>query len=200
MTVHHSDPAMGNLNYERIDDDFYPTPSWMTHGLLGVASDQMDSPIDLTVDWWEPACGEGHISKVVRERSRGKECSTDLVPRGYGVGGIDFLKEKRRPNDTRLIITNPPYGDLAEDFIRHSLDLMKPVDGAVVMLLRNEYDCAKKRQYLFDHPAYHGKAIATSRPRWIAGTKGSPRHNYSWFLWNWKPSNHPPRIYYFNKT
>jgi hypothetical protein len=190
---------MGNLNYERIDDDFYPTPAWMTKGLLRVCSGQPDSPIDLTVDWWEPACGQGHISTIMAELSDGVGCSTDLIPRGFGVGGMDFLKEKKAPNDTRLIITNPPYGDLAEKFIWHALELMEPAQGAVVMLLRNEYDCAKKRQPLFQHPAYHGKAIATSRPRWIEGTKGSPRHNYSWFLWNWKPSNLPPQLYYFNK-
>lgn len=200
MTVHHSDPAMGNLNYERIDQDFYPTPHWMTKGLLRVCSGQPDSPIDLDVDWWEPACGSGHISSIMSQASNGRGYSSDLIFRGYGNTPIDFLLERKIPNDTRLIITNPPYGDLAEKFIWHALELMEPVQGAVVMLLRNEYDCAKKRQPLFQHPAYHGKAIATSRPRWIEGTSGSPRHNYSWFLWNWKPSNYPPQIYYFNKA
>ena len=40
---------------------------------------------------WEPACGEGHISKVLLAHGY-KVLSTDLVNRGYGSGGIDFLK------------------------------------------------------------------------------------------------------------
>ena len=47
----------------------------------------------------------------------------------------------------QAIITNPPYA-LAQNFIEHALELMKP-DGIVAMLLRTDFDHAKTRQHLF---------------------------------------------------
>lgn len=195
-----NDPAMsGQLDYDRNDADFYPTPPENVDCLHLVEC------LDDTV-WWEPACGEGHISKRVQELTGKSVISTDLYHRGYGNGGIDFLNLRfglgtintlppnREPDggptfkfETRVpkgIITNPPYGDLAEEFIRKALELMEPVQGKVAMFLRNEYDCGKERRSLFaQHPFAH-KVIVTKRPRWIEGSKGSPRHSYAWYVWD----------------
>lgn len=200
-----NDPAMGNSGYARISHDYYPTPEWMTDGLIDLMllRDDADNPLRFDDDWWEPACGEGHIVEApsAQTHMEGKCYATDLVYRGYGKGGCDFLKQKVAPDGVKMIWTNPPYGDLAEQFIAHALELMKPVDGSVIMLLRNEYDCSKKRMKLFHrHPAYWGKAVATTRPRWIADSTGSPRHNYAWYLWDWRSVNREPRILYFNKN
>jgi len=46
---------------------------------------------------WEPACGEGHISKVLLSHGH-QVFSTDLIYRGYGCGGIDFLKAEGAPS------------------------------------------------------------------------------------------------------
>jgi hypothetical protein len=88
----------------------------------------------------------------------------------------------------RGIITNPPFDDLAELFIRHAIKLMEPVNGKVIMFLRNEFDCGKTRRGLFNgnnpkFPFAH-KIVVTKRPRWIEGSKGSPRHSYAWFVWD----------------
>jgi hypothetical protein len=203
MTVQVPDPAMGNSGYERIENDFYPTPAWMSYGLIDLFSrrDDIDSPIRFDSDWWEPACGEGHIVEVAKGAIKGTIHATDLVYRGYGTGGVDFLAQEKAPHGVEMIWTNPPYGDLAEKFVIKALDLMKPVNGSVIMLMRNEYDCSKKRMKLFrNHPAYFGKAVSTTRPRWIEGSTGSPRHNYSWYLWDWRSVNQEPRIFYFNKN
>jgi len=202
MTALHTDPAMGNSNFARVSHDYYPTPAWMTFGLVDTFIDVQgtDNPIRFDADWWEPACGEGHICEVLKGAIKGNMFATDLVYRGYGKGGCDFLKQPSAPPGVEMIFTNPPYGELAEKFITHALDLMKPVQGSVIMLMRNEYDCSKKRMKLFGgHPAYFGKAVATTRPRWIEGSTGSPRHNYAWYLWDWKSQNQAPRIFYFNK-
>lgn len=200
MTVHVTDPAMGNSGYERIENDFYPTPTWMVRGVLDLFTFRDDSPIRFADDWWEPACGEGHIAEVANEYLGGGCHATDLVYRGYGQGDVDFLKQDAAPAGVTMIWTNPPYGELAEKFVAKALDLMQPVDGSVIMLMRNEYDCSKKRMKLFKHhPAYFGKAVATTRPRWIEGSSGSPRHNYSWYFWDWRSVGQEPRIFYFNK-
>jgi hypothetical protein len=192
------DPAMsGQLDYERHDHDFYATPQENVDCL------HLVEDLNGTV-WWEPACGTGHISKRVEELTGQTVLSTDLIDRGYGNGGIDFLQlqhgvadirtkiienqlrfESRSPNG---IITNPPFDDLAELFIRHACKLMKPKRGKVIMFLRNEFDCGKTRRGLFngnnpDFPFAH-KIVVTKRPRWIEGSKGSPRHSYAWFVWD----------------
>lgn len=193
MTKH--DPAMGVLGYERLEADFYPTESWVSEGLCELLVKHDIIPFASTI--WECACGQGHISKIL-SRHGFSVCSTDLYDRGFGQSGIDFLTTDQCHGS--VILTNPPYGDLAEKFIRRALEKMKPMKGMVFMLLRNEYDCAKKRKDLFDdNPHYAGKFVLTARPRWIADSTGSPRHNYSWYFWDLSKKHESPRIYYIHK-
>jgi hypothetical protein len=155
---------------------------------------------------WEPACGLGHLSKRLVELGTEKVISTDLIDRGFGSGGIDFLACPTAPgallnygNKRFAIITNPPYGDLAEQFIRQALKLTKERGGLVAMFLRNEYDCAKERMDLFNEHPFAMKIIVTKRPRWIAGSKGSPRHTYAWYVWDWsKPPESAASIRYIH--
>lgn len=185
------DPAMsGQIDYERHDHDFYATPAENVDCL------HFAEPLDDGTVWWEPACGTGNISQRVETLTGQDVSSSDLIDRGYGLGGQDFLKTNQLPNilrDGKLvtcngIITNPPFDDLAEAFIRHAIDLMRPVNGKVIMFLRNEYDCGKSRRALFngkvDKFPFAHKIVVTKRPRWIEGSKGSPRHSYSWFVWD----------------
>jgi hypothetical protein len=178
---------MGVSGYARIADDYYPTPPWCTLALLKHFTPHTHV--------WEPACGQGHISRVLLETGI-VEYSSDLVDRGYGEPEIDFLKTTAPPNPAiRSIITNPPYsGDLPQQFIKHSLTLMGPVKGSVAMLLRNEYDSASGRSDLFLHPAFALKLVLTKRPKWIEGSTGSPRHNYSWFVWDYETVGKPPTM------
>lgn len=197
-----NDPAMsGQLDYERHDHDFYATPQENVDCL------HLVEDLNGTI-WWEPACGQGHISKRVEELTQKGVYSTDLIDRGFGLGGIDFLQVEKIALDGQVgtvfemkdgsklyfakqirgIITNPPFDDLAEAFIRHAIKLMKPVGGKVIMFLRNEFDCGKTRRGLFngnnpEFPFAH-KIVVTKRPRWIEGSKGSPRHSYAWFVWD----------------
>lgn len=185
------DPAMcGQLDYEIRDHQFYPTPPENVNCLAHFI------PLYEQIVW-EPACGEGHISKRLRRLGAKGVVSTDLIDRGYGTGGIDFLKAGRMPNRVTAIITNPPFDDLAEQFVRRALELTKPVDGMVAMFLRNEWDCAVSRDDLFEgHPAWHKKIIVQKRPRWIVGSKGSPRHSYSWFVWDHRSAGDPATVHY----
>lgn len=110
------------IDYEnREKDDFYSTPPEGTRALLEV--EKFEGKI------WEPACGEGHISKVLIENGYEVE-SSDLVDRGYGESRTDFLMEyrSRAPN----IITNPPFKN-ATNFIRKSLELSS---SKVALLMR----------------------------------------------------------------
>jgi len=190
-----NDVAMGNLGYDRVEADFYPTPGWLTEAVVpflrlhGVT-------IDTHV--WEPACGDGAMSGVLA-RSFDKVTSTDL--HNYGAvdarAGVDFLKQDVHWKGS--IVTNPPYGDLAEAFIRHALKVTTKHRGVVAMLLRNEYDCAKGRSDLFRLHPFARKLVLTTRPRWIEDSTGAPRHNYSWFIWDWARVTSDPILSYHLK-
>lgn len=105
--------------------DFYPTPPEGTRALLSV--EKFSGSI------WEPACGDGAISKVLAANGY-TVISTDLINRGYGTSGINFLNETA-PR-ARNVITNPPYSSgLADAFVRHALRLVEPTGGSVAMLL-----------------------------------------------------------------
>lgn len=172
------DEAMlGDSGFARNHADFYPTPPENVDCLLTHIIPQGKI--------WEPACGDGAISK--RLLHHGYEVtSTDLFDYGYGESGLDFLNFTTMPDGARTIITNPPYADMAEKFIKYALELTEPVKGQVCMFLRNEFDCGKGKMSLFGIPPFHKKIVVTKRPRWIEGSTGSPRHNYSWFCWDWR--------------
>jgi methylase of polypeptide subunit release factors len=108
------------------------------------------------------------------------------------TSGENFLSAKARP--VECIVTNPPYA-LAQEFIEHALELMKP-DGIVAMLLRCDFDHAKTRQHLFGKcPQFAMKLVLTKRIRWIENSIGSPSFNHAWFLWSWKHQG-PPTLAY----
>lgn len=115
-------------------DDFHPSPPEAVHALCDV--EQFDGPI------WEPACGDGAISKVLMQRGY-EVISTDLVERGFGQGRIDFLMERHpmAPN----IVTNPPFKN-AEEFAERALDLTA---GKVALLLRLVWLAGKSRGKMF---------------------------------------------------
>lgn len=105
--------------------NFYPTPPEATRALLSVET--FDDAI------WEPACGQGHIAKVLLEAGY-SVTATDLNDFGYGTFNVNFLGE--RIPLAKHIVTNPPYGSgLADDFINHALRLARYSGGKVAMLL-----------------------------------------------------------------
>ena len=101
-----------NTKGDRIDNDFYPTPEIATTKLLEKES--------FKGDIWECACGDGAISKILIEKNY-NVYSSDLINRGYGETGIDFLKTNKIFDN---IITNPPF-KLSLEFSLHGLNSVK---------------------------------------------------------------------------
>src|SRR5829696_788614 len=66
--------------------DFFPTPSWATHALI--AHEPFVGEI------WEPACGNGAMSRVLA-RTGNRVISSDLYDRGFGEVGHDFITTNR---------------------------------------------------------------------------------------------------------
>lgn len=119
----------------RADHDFYPTPPEAVRALLSV--ERFDGTI------WEPACGNGAISREL-EAAGHNVVSTDLVDRKFGQGGCDFLSAAtvarvmcERP-DIRHVVTNPPYSyrrGIGDMFIGQALRVTRQTGGKVAMLL-----------------------------------------------------------------
>ena len=123
------------------EDSFYPTPWEATESFMLAEEPWLES--HRVID--EPACGTGDMAEVIV--GHGKTVfATDLVYRGYGIGGQDFLLRGTVKCGTALI-TNPPYDDdLAEGFIRMAHE--KRYDY-IAMLLKSNYWHAQKRHPLF---------------------------------------------------
>lgn len=112
---------------DRDRDDFHRTPEWATEALL--RRETFSHAV------WEPACGDGAIARVV-EMAGYRVHASDLIDRGYGTTGIDFLTVTAAPSVAANLsmITNPPYHQrMPERFLHHALSL--GVDK-VAMLLR----------------------------------------------------------------
>ena len=157
---------------DRERDDFYPTPAEGTRALLAV--EKFDGAI------WEPACGEGDISRVL-ESAGYDVVSTDLIDRGYGEARRDFLMEWRplAPN----IVTNPPFKH-AEEFVRKALDL---TTGKVAMLCRLAWLEGKQRRELFEGTPLARVWVFAGRLSMHRGKLGETGQGgmlaFAWFVW-----------------
>lgn len=107
MSVQTLHRIIGHGN-NRIKDDFYPTPNNATMELL--------SREKFNGDIWEPACGDGAISKLLKQQGY-DVYSSDLVDRGYGDDHFDFLNSHKMHDN---IVTNPPF-NIGTKFAIHSL-------------------------------------------------------------------------------
>lgn len=158
--------------------EFYPTPPEATRALL--SAETFEGSI------WEPACGEGHISRVLEAHTY-SVVSTDLVDYGFGQSGRDFLAE-RKPL-AKHIVTNPPYGrGLADAFAKHALALTAETGGSVAMLMNLTGLCHPLR-----HDFYVGQppAVIYCLDECVCWPYGDParattsiaKQRYCWIVW-----------------
>lgn len=165
-----------NRKQDSAENDYYATEPKATELLL--RRERFSQRI------WEPACGEGHIAKVLI--AKGYEVtSTDLVDRGFGKGNVDFLHSIQPCQLGSLfdIITNPPYSR-AQEFCERALDLVN--EGCkVAMFLKLTFLEGKKRRALFEkHPP---QTVYVFSSRVCCGKNGifDPSRNavaYAWFI------------------
>jgi hypothetical protein len=169
---------LGARNYaqnEREENDYYATEPKALELLLELET--------FAPNVWECACGEGHLSEVLMNQGY-NVISSDLIDRGYGYAGVDFL-ETTKPFDGD-IITNPPY-KFAKEFVEHALEIV--TEGhKVVMFLKVQFLEGKARRKMFEK--YPPKKIYVSSGRLVCALNGdfekSAKSNavsYAWFIW-----------------
>lgn len=169
--------ASNHTNKERENNDYYATDPSAAEMLLELET--------LNKNIWEPSCGEGHLSEVFIENGHNVK-STDLIDRGYGEGGIDFLCQTEKFDGD--IITNPPY-KYAKEFVEKGLNLVN--DGnKVIMFLKLQFMEGKARKKLFTKYPPKTIWVSSSRilcaknadfPGMIAG--GGSAVAYAWYIW-----------------
>ncbi|MCA3254949.1 hypothetical protein [Bradyrhizobium sp.] len=158
--------------YRERSSDFYPTPPCAIDAFLAAELQWLEGE---TV--WEPACGDGAIARKMT--AAGLEVlGTDLVDRGYGKGGRDFLAETHL-NGCRRIVTNPPFG-IAEAFIRHAL--LRLDVPYLALLLKATYWHAATRAPLFAARPPAVIYALTWRPDFLK--KGAPTMDVVWCVWD----------------
>ena len=185
--------VLGSSNHvpeEREAFDYYATDPKAVEMLLEL---EQFAPVI-----WEPACGEGHISKVLQAHGY-QVISTDLVYRGFGdPEPLDFLKETLDGFEGD-IITNPPYSTGLE-FVQRALESVRP-GGKVAMFLKVQFLEGQKRGAFFkDTPP---RTVYISRSRLSCAKNGDFERfpdsaiAYAWYVWE-KGFTGDPVIKWFN--
>lgn len=185
--------ASNHTDKERENDDYYATDPKAAELLLELET--------FSPKIWECACGEGHLSKVF-EKAGYTVLSSDLIDRGYGKTGIDFLeinKEKKWNGD---IITNPPY-KYGKEFVEKALEMI-PNGNKVAMFLKLQFMEGKARKNLF--LKYPPKVIYVSASRLLCAKNGEfdkmiegggSAVAYAWYIWE-KGYNGDTIVRWFN--
>lgn len=188
--------TLGSSNHvpeEREAFDYYATDPKAVEMLLEL---EQFAPVI-----WEPACGEGHISKVLQAHGY-QVISTDLVYRGFGdPEPLDFLKETLDGFEGD-IITNPPYSTGLE-FVQRALESVRP-GGKVAMFLKVQFLEGQKRGAFFKNtPPPPPRIVYISRSRLACYKNGDMSVKpesaiaYAWYVWE-KGFTGDPVIKWFN--
>lgn len=152
--------------------DLYQTPEWATRALLSVE--------DFDGEVWEPCSGLGAMSRVL-EQAGLDVTSSDILPEGYGQGGVDFLHEQRRMSH---IVTNPPYRD-ALPIIRHALTLAE--HKAAFLLKLTFLESQKRKAFFKEKPPARVWVFSNRVTMWPHG-EDEPKNGgtiaYAWFVWD----------------
>ena len=166
--------------------DFFPTPPWATralveHVLIGGGWSRQQIAAATA---WDPACGEGHMVRPLRESFRAVGAS-DV--HDYGFGSVaDFLFPNPAKN-VDWVITNPPFR-LAAEFIARGLDI---ASTGVAMLVRTSFiEGVRRYATLFSKRRPAILAPFAERVPMFKGRidpEGSTATSYCWLVWSKEP-------------
>lgn len=181
--------AVGTASAPKADrgDNFYQTPDVATRTLLALEG--------FSGSIWEPACGHGAISSIIEDQGY-QVILSDLVDRGavtyddrpQAIGDF-LLSQPDGEGDGPDIVTNPPYGEVLNDFVAHALRVHKP--RKMALLLNLNFLCGfaddARNFVLDDNPPARVYVFKRRLPMMhregYDGPKASSRMNTAWFVW-----------------
>jgi hypothetical protein len=176
--------AGSNPERGRVENDFYATHPDSIRALLKVE--------EIIYPALEPACGTGNISKLIDDPSL---VSTDLVYRGYGVGGIDFLIHEYEDLEFETVITNPPF-NLFTEFLNRALVIAKT---KVILFGKLQALEGQKRASFIERTPLRTVYVFKKRQQPMrngqesdeTGRKLSSTMAFAWFVWEQKYKGKP---------
>jgi hypothetical protein len=184
-----SHAVMAQRTEPKDSPDDFPTPPWATRGLLEHIVDDTAALAKLTC--LEPACGAGHMAKVLKEYFKTVQSSDAF---SYEYGDVrDFVKQPYAANTFDWVITNPPFR-LAEAFVRLALPVARK---GVAILARTVFlESVGRYQGIFREFPPTKFAQFVERVPMVRGRldiKASTATGYAWLVWE-KQTGDLPRL------
>lgn len=172
--------AVMSQRFEAIESrDDFPTPPWATRALIEHVMAKFGDVENQTC--LEPACGVGHMDKVLLEYFD-KTSASDIYPYGYGQVE-NFLTSPHEVRSFDWVVTNPPFKD-AEEFITTARKIAR---RGVAILARTVFiESVGRYNRLFSQhpPAIFAQFV--ERVPMVKGRldkKASTATGYAWFIW-----------------
>jgi hypothetical protein len=170
-------------------DDF-PTPPWATRALM----EHVLSKHDVSgLTCLEPACGAGHMSRVLQEYF-GEVYASDAFY--YGHGAIrDYLEHPFEAKSVDWVITNPPFR-LAEEFVLRSFAIARK---GVAILARTVFleSVGRYERVFIPHPPSKFAQFVERVPM-VKGRldqKATTATGYAWIVWELGKATAPQLIW-----
>lgn len=184
-----SHAVMAQRTEAKDSPDDFPTPPWATRALIEhVLADKLSLA---TLTCLEPACGAGHMAKVLKEYFADVQCA-DAHPYGYAPVR-DFLASPHEALTYDWVITNPPFR-LAEEFVLRALNIARK---GVAILARTVFlESVGRYENIFKRQPPSKFAQFTERVPMVKGrldSRATTATGYAWLVWE-KGVTAPPRL------
>jgi hypothetical protein len=172
--------AVMSQRVEALDSpDDFPTPPWATRGLIEYVIGDNHALANMTC--LEPACGAGHMVKVLKDYFGEVNCADAFA---YGYGPVrDFIAHPYAPTSVDWLITNPPFR-LAEEFVLRSLKIARI---GVAILARTVFlESVGRYEAIFEANPPTKFAQFSERVPMLRGRldkSATTATGYAWFVW-----------------
>ncbi len=183
MAQNRSHAVMAQRAEAKDSRDDFPTPPWATRALINHVLKPRFKGL-ATQTCLEPACGAGHMDKVLRQYFAETNAS-DIFDYGYAKVA-DFLTAPYAVDSVDWVITNPPF-NAAEQFVERAMQVARK---GVAILARTVFiESVGRYERLFKPNPPVCFAQFVERVPMVKGRldrKASTATGYAWFVWTVK--------------
>jgi hypothetical protein len=108
------------------------------------------------------------------------------------LGHLRCGLELAGPDCTAIVTNSPHRTDEACAIVSNLISLIEGQHVEfVAALFKSIWGAEPGRLPYLNRPSFFGEILCCWRPRWIAGSQGSPMHAYAWYIWRKKPRSGP---------
>lgn len=163
--------------------DYYPTPEYATRQIV---KRELRYYVDYEkeVEILEPACGEGHIVKVLRDFGFNKVAFSDINETSFLIeekaDSFDFLGEDYDGVEDDIVITNPPFSLFTEFVLRAKEIAQKKI---IFLGKLNALAGLKRYKDLWTDKEFPLAKIYVFCYRVDFGFTTPPPLEHAWFVW-----------------